>query len=73
MVKVSYRCETNNFLQILYRLLTRFSLFHVFLFNLVSLFPSKCHDKTLKNKLFISIKYDLIIGRDMSKTGCEKN
>ena len=54
-------------------MLTKFSLFHVFLFNLVSLFLSKCHDKTLKKKLFISIKHYLIIGRDMFETGCKKN
>ena len=42
--------------------------FHVVLFNLVSLFPSKYHYKTFKKKLFISIKQDLIISRDMSET-----
>ena len=34
-------------------LLTSFSLFHVSLFNLVSLFPSKYHYKIVKKKLFI--------------------
>ena len=38
------------------------------LFNLVSLFPSKYHYKIVKKKLFISIKHDLIIGRDMPGT-----
>ena len=44
-------------------LLTSFSLFHVSLFKLVSLFPSKYHYKIVKKKLFISIKHDLIIDR----------
>ena len=43
-------------------------LFHVSLFNLVSFFPSKYHYKIVKKKLFISIKHDLIIGRDMPET-----
>ena len=34
----------------------------------VSSFPSKNHYKTLKKKLFISIKHDLIIYRDMPET-----
>ena len=45
-----------------------FSLFHVSLYNLVSLFPSKYHYKIVKKKLFISINHDLIIGRDMPET-----
>ena len=53
------------FLPIWWSLPTIFSLFHISLFNLVSLFPSKYHYKVVKKKLFISIKHDLIIGRDM--------
>ena len=49
-------------------LLTSFSLFHISLFNLVSLFPSKYHYK----KLFISIKHDLVMGRDMPETSRQK-
>ena len=32
-----------------------------------SLFPSKYHYKIVKKKLLISIKHDLIRGRDMSE------
>ena len=32
-----------------------------------SLFPSKYHYKIVKKKLLISIKHDLMIGRDMPK------
>ena len=53
-------------------LLTSFSLFHVSLFNLVSLFPSKYHYIIVKKKLIISIKHDLIIGRDMPEIYCQK-
>ena len=48
--------------------LTSFSLLHVSLLNLVSLFPSKYHYKIVKKKLFISIKHDMIIGKDMPET-----
>ena len=48
--------------------LTSFSLFHVSLFNLVRLFPSKNHLKIVKKKLFISTKHDLITGRDIPET-----
>ena len=37
----------------------------VSLFNLIGLFTSKFHHKTLQKKLLITIKHDLIIGRDM--------
>ena len=52
--------------------LTSFSLLHVSLFNLVSLFPSKYHYKIVKKKLFISIKHDMIIGKDMPETRSRK-
>ena len=48
-------------------------LFHISSFNLVRLFPSKYHYKIVKKKLFISIKHDLIIGRDMPETCRQKN
>ena len=38
----------------------------------VSLFPSKYHYKIVKRKFFISIKHDLIIGRDMPETRHQK-
>ena len=49
-----------------------FRLFHVSLFNLVSLLSSKYYYKTLKKKLFVSIKHDLIIGRDMHERRRQK-
>ena len=39
----------------------------------VSLFYSKYHDKIVKKKLLISIKHDLIIGRDMPEMCCRKS
>ena len=48
------------------------SAIHVSLFKLVRLFPSKYHYKTLKKKLFISIKHDLMIKREMPETHRQK-
>ena len=45
---------------------------HVSLFKLVRLFPSKYHYKTLKKKLFISIKHDLMIESEMPETHRQK-
>ena len=52
--------------------LTSFISFHVSLYNLVSLFPSKYPYKIVKKKLLISIKHDLIIGRDIPETRRQK-
>ena len=60
-------------LYLFYSLLRSFSLFHISLFNLFSLFLFKYHYKTLKMKLPASIKYDLIIGRNMPETLYQKN
>ena len=47
-------------------------LLEISLFNLAGLFTSKYHYKIVKKKLFISIKHDLIIGRDMPETRRQK-
>ena len=60
-------------LYLFYSLLRSFSLFHISLFNLFSLFLFKYHYKTLKMKLPASIKYDLIIGRNMPEKLYQKN
>ena len=46
--------------------------FEIEICNLVRIFPSKNHYKIIKKKLFISIKHDLIIGRDMPETCRQK-
>ena len=61
----------DNFSVLAHEILHLCTLFHVSLFKLVSLFPSKYHYIIVKKKLFISIKHDLI-GRDMPETRRQK-
>ena len=53
--------------------LTSLSLYDVSFFDIVSLFHFKYHYESLKNKLFIRIKLDLITCRDMPEKRLQDN